>query len=84
MTLADNLTDWTDSDGAAYELGRALGLFAGRTFLDVKGVFWDNNPLGNGLHDALLLLVRAGVLEVRDGEDQFRWNPTAGQPWAEV
>jgi hypothetical protein len=75
MGFADDLADWTDWDGAAYDLGRALGLFSGRGFVDVKHVFWTDNPLGEGLHDALLALARAGVLDRRDEPDeQFRWS----------
>ncbi|MEV4539179.1 hypothetical protein AB0J82_35950 [Asanoa sp. NPDC049518] len=75
MALADDLRGWNDWDGAAFKLGRTLGLFQGNTFPDVKGVFWTDNPLGNGLHDALLALVEAGVLERRDTPDeQFRWH----------
>jgi hypothetical protein len=76
MSLAMDLAEWTDSDVAAYLLGRSLGLFQNQNFqTDTKHVFWTNNPLGNGLHDALLALVRAGVLERRDEPDeQFRWQ----------
>jgi hypothetical protein len=36
-------------------------------------VFWTDNPLGNGLHDALLALAGAQVLERREEPDeQFR------------
>ena len=77
MSLADELAHWTDWDVAAYRLGRVLGLFAGKNFSsDTKGVFWTGNPLGNGLHDALLALVSARVLERREEPDeQFRWRP---------
>jgi hypothetical protein len=70
------LADWTDWDFAGYRLGRSIGLFAGQNFhIDVKHVFWTSNPLGDGLHDALLALVLAGVVERRDEPDeQFRWK----------
>jgi hypothetical protein len=76
-TLASDLAEWRDWDFAAFSLGRSLGLFPGWTFaVDAKGVFWTDNSLGNGLHDMLLALVAAGVLERRDGGDeQFRWLP---------
>lgn len=78
MSLADDLHDWTDWDGAGYALGRSLGLFRGVDLLGVKHVFWSDNQLGNGLHDALLALVAAGILARRDVPDeQFRW---LGQP----
>jgi hypothetical protein len=79
MSLADDLADWTDWDGAAYDLGRAIGLFQGTDWLRARHVFWTDNELGNGLHDALLALVHAGVLDRRDEPDeQFRWS--ARQP----
>jgi len=81
MPLAEVLADWTDVDIASYELGRCLGLFGGQNFhIDVKHVFWTNNPLGNGLYGALLELVSAGVLEMREAPDrQFRWAPQVGE-----
>ena len=40
----------------------------------VKHVFWTDNQLGNGFHDALLALVNAGVLDRRaEPDEQFRW-----------
>jgi hypothetical protein len=78
VALASDLREWTYWDGAAFALGTTLGLFEGRSFRDAKSVFWTDNPLGNGLHDALLALVRAGVLERREEPDeQFRWSGTA-------
>jgi hypothetical protein len=75
VSLADDLDDWTDWDAAAYALGRTLGLFHDADFLGVKHVFWTDNQLGNGLHDALLALVAAGVLDHREEPDeQFRWS----------
>ncbi|MEV1319622.1 hypothetical protein AB0J14_26485 [Micromonospora arborensis] len=78
MGLADALAEWTDVDGAQYELGRAVGLFSDDTFLQVKWVFSSNNPLGQALYDMLHALVQAGVLEYRDEPDhQFRWKTAA-------
>jgi hypothetical protein len=76
MSLAEDLGEWTDCDFAAYVLGRSLGLFQGQNFqTDAKHVFWTDNDLGNGLHDALLALARAGVLDHREEpDDQFRWH----------
>ncbi|MFJ8441359.1 hypothetical protein [Kitasatospora griseola] len=77
MDLRERLDDWTDWDGAAFELGRVLGIFAQPvTFPQVKRVFWTDSPLGNALHEMLLQLVAAGVLERRDEPDdeQFRWS----------
>jgi hypothetical protein len=74
MSLADELEYWTDWDAAAFALGHALGLFQDADPLRVKHVFWTDNQLGNGLHDALLALVSAGVLDRREEPDeQFRW-----------
>jgi hypothetical protein len=78
MGLAEDLLEWTDVDVASYELGRAVGLFQDRTFLEVKGVFWSNNPLGRVLYDILGALATAGVLEYREQpDDQFRWKTAA-------
>ncbi|MEU9233502.1 hypothetical protein [Streptomyces subrutilus] len=45
------------------------------TFRQVKSVFWTDNPLGNALHEVLLQLVAAGVLERREEPDeQFLWS----------
>jgi hypothetical protein len=52
VSFADDLDDWTYWDGAAYVLGRTLGLFHDADFLGVKHAFWTDNQLGNGLHDA--------------------------------
>jgi hypothetical protein len=75
MTLAVDLADWTDWDVAAYHLGRTVGLFQDGDFDSThQHVFWSDADLGNGLHEALLGLTRAGVLERRDEADkQFRW-----------
>jgi hypothetical protein len=75
VTLADKLADWTDWDLAAFRLGHTLGLFEEQTFHSAKHVFWTENILGTGLHDILLALVQAQVLERRDEPDeQFRWS----------
>lgn len=76
MSLERTLQEWADSDVAAFELGRAIGLFDGTSFAaDAKDILWSSNELGDGLHDALLGLTRAGVLERRDEPDeQFRWR----------
>ena len=76
VSLAEDLADWEDWDGAAYLLGRSLGLFRDQNFqTDAKHVFWTDDDLGNGLHDALLALVRARLLDRREEPDeQFRWH----------
>jgi hypothetical protein len=78
VAFADDLREWTDWDVAAHLLGAHLGALDG-TFHSNKGKFWTNNPLGNGLHAALLALVDAGVLERKDYPDeQFRWIERPG------
>ncbi|MEU4804653.1 hypothetical protein [Actinosynnema sp. NPDC023587] len=76
MELREDLADWTDWDFAAYGLGLALGIFPPTgEFHRVKHLFWSDNALGVALHDVLMRLVDAGVLERRDEPDiQFRWR----------
>ncbi|WP_432016572.1 hypothetical protein [Streptomyces hydrogenans] len=76
MDLSEGLAGWTDWDGAAFVAGRSLGIFEESvTFTQVKPVFWTDNPLGNALHEVLLQLVAAGVLERREEPDeQFLWS----------
>ncbi|MFJ4336590.1 hypothetical protein [Streptomyces sp. NPDC088915] len=75
MGLSEGLAEWNDWDGAAFEVGRSLGIFSeAEKFTQVKRVFWTDNPLGNALHEVLLQLAAAGVLERREEPDeQFRW-----------
>src|SRR4051794_30847414 len=73
-TFAADLADWTDADVACHRLGVSIGLFEDADFQARKGVFWTDNPVGNSLYDALMALVRAGVLDHReDPDNQFRW-----------
>jgi hypothetical protein len=85
MTLRKALEDWTDWDGAAYELGCALSLIdPARSPYQTraKHVFWTDHPVGNALHEMLGMLVELGVLERRDEpDDQYRWNPTFKGSW---
>jgi hypothetical protein len=75
MKFSDMLSDWTDADGAAFRLAVALGALAPNAdFTQEKWRFWTDNPLGNGLHAALVALVDAGLLESQDDEI-FRWKP---------
>ncbi|WP_327714807.1 hypothetical protein OG381_04625 [Streptomyces sp. NBC_00490] len=75
MGLSEGMAGWTDWDGAAFTVGRSLGVFGrSETFIQVKWVFWTDDPVGNALHEVLLQLVAAGVPERREEPDeQFRW-----------
>ncbi|MFD8756948.1 hypothetical protein ACFV0O_39125 [Kitasatospora sp. NPDC059577] len=75
MDLSAGLREWTDSDWAAFRLGQSLGVFSEEeAFSNVKYIFWGVNPLGNALHQVLLQLAQAGVLEQSESEDRFRWS----------
>jgi hypothetical protein len=76
VDLSVKLADWTDWDAAEFWIGCALGVFSGSEEpLHIKHVFWSDNPLGNALHEVLVQLSTAGVLERRDEpDDQFRWR----------
>lgn len=73
------LANWEDWDVAAFALGRAIGLYELPTdFQRKKHVFWTENAVGGGLHEALNRLAEAGILERRDEPDtQFRWKGTS-------
>lgn len=73
----EKMSTWHDSDGAAYELAVALGALPPDAFIEHKGVFWTTNPLGDGLYEALLALVRAGLLEHDEDESRFRRPPSS-------
>lgn len=77
-SLPAALADWTDFDVAAFELGRALGIFTeADSFSRVKGVFWSNSPLGIALYETLRVLVAGGILEEKPDDDGiFRWSQT--------
>ena len=67
-----NATDWYDSDQAAFARAVALGVTSEDTFRENKWVFRTDNPLGNGLHQALLVLTAGGLIEYDEEEDRFR------------
>lgn len=77
MDFLAQLDDWTDWDAAAFQLGRALGIFAeAESWFRVKHLFWSAGEPGTALHDVLVRLADAGLLERRDEPDiQFR-RPT--------
>ena len=72
------LAEWTDFDVAAFELGRALGIFTAEdSFASVKGALWSNSPLGVALYETLRVLVAGGILEDKPEDDTiFRWSTT--------
>ena len=82
QTLKERLADWTDWDGAQYELAICLGLMASNTSFATraKHVFWSNNPVGNALHAMLDELVSIQALEV-NGDMQYRWNTAFKGSW---
>ena len=81
-SLKERLADWTDWDGAEYEIGVCLGfwpdfgaLYNHDHWHGVKGTIWSANPLGDALSSMLVALVEEGCLERRDEPDiQYRWN----------
>ncbi len=77
ITLQDALQDWSDWDGASFELARCLGIIKPEVrFLDVKPIFWTDNPIGNTLIAVLDELVTAGILEKEDDPGlRYRWSP---------
>lgn len=79
------MQEWVDWDGAAYDLGCALGLFDREKNLfatRVKHVFWTNHPVGHALSECLDQLVVSGILERREEPDiQYRWNPEFRGTW---
>lgn len=81
------LADWTDVDGAEFELACSLGLIKNEPFMfqtHAKHVFCSNNPLGTALHEFLEKLVVLGILEYCEEPDQrYRWNPNYKGSWEE-
>ena len=75
MKFLDVLSQWHDSDSAGFHLAVSLGALPEDAWFENKWVFWTDNPLGNGLHAALLALVSAGLLEYDEDEDRFRRRP---------
>lgn len=75
--MKDRLKEWTDWDGASFELAVQLGLMEDgqESWLAHKGVFWSNNLLGTCLGVILEALVVADVLEKRTEPDvQYRFR----------
>lgn len=77
MTLKERLAEWTDWDGAAFELAVALGVMDGghESWLKNKGIFWSSNPRESSFALILQELVKADILEYRTEPDQqYRWK----------
>lgn len=77
MTLKDRLSDWTDWDGAEFEVAIILGLVedSPESFIKNKALFWTASLKGSALGNILQELVKAGILEHRSEPDQqYRWN----------
>ena len=86
--LAEQLSDWTDIDVAAWHLAVSLGLmqppqpdapafaFGGR-----KDLFWTSNPLGDLMFRLLGDLQTLGAVEVHPKDDHLlRWNSVYQSP----
>lgn len=77
MTLKDKLSDWTDWDGAEFEVAVMLGLVEDTpdSYIKNKALFWAASAEGSALGNILQELVKAGILEHRSEPDrQYRWN----------
>jgi len=75
--MKNKLKDWTDWDGASFELAVLLGIMepGPTSWLANKHVFWSDNRLGTSLHVILEALVSVGVLEKRTEPDtQYRYR----------
>jgi multicopper oxidase len=66
------LTNWSDFDAAQRAIAICFGLMTADTpALNVKWVFWTDNPISRMLTQTLNALVESGVLETNEDE-QFR------------
>ena len=69
--LASALREWTDFDGAMFEIGKVLGVFPEAATWDnyvvggpeMKWIFWSRNAVGDALNEVLAALTKATVLE---------------------
>ena len=81
MSFLDDVKEWTDLDGAAVALGRALGLFSSTTQLaDAKPVLWTNDAVGNSLYGMLERLTGLGALECDEEAQRYRSAPPRLHP----
>ena len=82
--LKESLKDWTDCDVAEHGLAISLGLMDDSVSFssNAKHVYWTTNAIGDNLHEALNLFVKAGFIERREEPDiQFRWNKDFKSTW---
>jgi hypothetical protein len=86
--LAEQLSNWTDIDVAAWHLAISLGLmqpprpdaqafdFGGR-----KDLFWTRNPIGDLMFRLLDDLHDLGAVEAHPEDDHLlRWSPAYQSP----
>jgi hypothetical protein len=80
-TLRDSLDAWQDVDSAEHTLATLLGIVPATSAMHhYKWMYWSANPTGAALHECLMVLIRAGILESREGETEVRWSPTWQPP----
>jgi hypothetical protein len=74
--LMMGLRNWEDLDGAAYLLGRSMGMFDPDASFqtDLKWVFWSANPTGDFLYHMICGLVAMGIWEQDEEGDKVRWH----------
>lgn len=68
------LVEWTEFDGAEYELGLALGMWPPESTFqtDLKWIFWSDNAIGTFLMHGLDVLHHLGILEYDDEGQRWR------------
>lgn len=80
LPLKDRMADWLDPDGAAFFLGKSLGVIpVDQSWGESKGLFWGPDPIGLTLMRMLTYLTDVGILEMRDDYGQFRWPTHSGE-----
>lgn len=79
----EEITEWTDSDIAAYKLAVSLGLMNPDvdSYTTAKHVFWSKNEIGTVLYNILGALADKGVLEVDTENEKVRWNQSFRGSW---
>lgn len=74
MSLKEKLKNWTDADGAAYELAKLLGwIDEDATYQETKYLWWSCE--GDSVYFLLYSMRENGFLEWREEPDiQYRWK----------